>query len=109
MDVKKISDEVRLNVWMVTISTCSESDLSVRKWCLRNEVSEPQYYYCLNRIRQLALDQSKSIIENEIVELPSRNHEPVQSCVTLYKGETKIEIPYDCSEYVVALLTKQLR
>ena len=38
MDVKKISDNVKMQEWMLTVRTCRESGLSVTKWCSLNNV-----------------------------------------------------------------------
>lgn len=112
MEIRKVKDEVRIKQWMAIINECNSSDMPVKEWLKMNNINQATYYRWLKKVRESILENSDNF-SNEIVELPSYSHKPVesnkiQSCVTLYKGETKIEIPYDCPEYMVALLMKQL-
>lgn len=92
MDVKKISDDIRVQKWMAIIKECSESGQSVRRWCKENNIAEPTYYSWLKKLRTLA-------VENGAVEVPSFVPVPIDqhptsvSTLVISKGDIHIEFP----------------
>lgn len=108
MDVKKISENVRLNEWMATITACRDSGLSVRQWCKLNDVSEPQYYYWLKRIRTLAVQNMDDGNVNGFIEVKALPLSHSSSPIVVYKGESKIEIAPDCPTWMLETVLKNL-
>lgn len=64
MNVNEVSKHVRKQEWIERIQQCRSSGLSVRKWCERNAIPTPTYYYWLKRIRNEICD---TITQNESV------------------------------------------
>ena len=64
MNVNVVSKHVRKQEWIERIQQCRSSGLSVRKWCERNAIPTPTYYYWLKRIRNEICD---TITQNESV------------------------------------------
>lgn len=106
LDVKKISDSVKMQEWMLTVRTCRESGLSVTKWCSLNNVSESAYYYWLKKIRKLAVENYNTA---EIVEVhPPVQYEPSAPSAVFYRGDTKIELNGNCPEWMVKAILDKL-
>lgn len=93
MNVKEISDNVRLQEWAVRIEEARNSGLSVRQWCKNNNISEQVYYYWLKRIRKLTVENTDpKFIPIQIDPVPVSN--TVQSSViTITKGDIHLEFP----------------
>lgn len=112
MEIEDVKSEVRLKQWMAIINECNSSGMPVKEWLKLNNIKQATYYRWLRIVRESIINDVDNHT-NEIVEVHSSVCEPVQSnsstnCVILYKGETRIEVPYDCPEHMVALLMKQL-
>ena len=94
MNVKKISDDVKTKEWMIKISACRESGLTVKQWCKENNVSEPTYYKWLKKLRTIA-------VESGIVEVPSFVPIPIDSKpiknskLTISINDIYMDIPAD--------------
>lgn len=102
--------------WRERIKECRQSGLTVKAWCLQNEVTDKAFYYWMKRFK--VLDQQESI-DNIFVEVPlprnskSKSHEnflPVSMGLTLSFGSYSINIPNefnpDTLEKIVKVLQK---
>jgi len=101
--------------WRERIKECRQSGLTVKAWCLQNELTDKAYYYWMKRFK--VLDQEE-VIDNTFVEIPllldskSKSHEnfPVNTGLTLSFGSYSINIPNefnpDTLEKIVKVLQK---
>ena len=55
MDTRLATANIRLRMWTDIIRRRTESGLSVREWCLQNDVSRDQYFYWLRKVKAAAL------------------------------------------------------
>lgn len=115
LSVKQISDEVRMKEWMQRIKTCRESGLPVARWCRENNVVEPTYYYWLKKIRKLALDSIDDGGPDIVNITPVVTHMVKnESCASdnkflkMIKGNLTVEIPVECSEWVLEKVLDKL-
>lgn len=53
----------RAAVWAERIADCRSSELSVRAWCLENQLSEKTYYHWQRRLSGNASEQQASFAE----------------------------------------------
>jgi transposase-like protein len=59
--MKSVKHEMLKQKWRQHIRECQQSGLTVKRWCLENEVRESQYYYWLKTIREESLVQAGSL------------------------------------------------
>ena len=100
VDVKKISDNVKLQEWANRIKECRDSGKSVRQWCKNNHYSEQTYYYYLKKIRKLTVEQIAN--QQSFVPVPT---EPIISSkkemIIISKGDIHIEVPDNIEETIL--------
>lgn len=99
MNVNEVSKHVRKQEWIERIQQCRSSGLSVRKWCERNAIPTPTYYYWLKRIRNEICD---TITQNESVtfmplivetnESTSTEAKDTSTVAVLVKNDVRIEL-----------------
>ncbi|MBP2032803.1 putative transposase [Clostridium algifaecis] len=73
----KITHKMRLDYWMPIISKCHKSGMSVRAWCIQNNINEKKFYYWQRRIRGEAfktLKRNESENQANFVQLPIHNN-----------------------------------
>lgn len=59
--MKSVKHEMSKKKWIQLIQACQQSGLTVKQWCLENEVRESQYYYWLKTIREESLVQAGAL------------------------------------------------
>lgn len=70
----KITHEMRLMQWTPIVRECRESGMTVKTWCLQNNVNEKQFYYWQRRVREEAFDtlkKAESQNHTNFVQLPA--------------------------------------
>lgn len=110
---------VKTERWIEIIRECQKSGLSNNEWCIQNGISIKSYYYYLAKIRKMAITEIPyknnyntpsvpSLVSpsQEIVEVrpPSSVYPSDSNCssaLTLYKGDTKIDIDANCPEWML--------
>ena len=50
--VLRVKSQIKLERWREIAAKCQASGLSVKEWCLSNNVSKDQYFYWLRKIRE---------------------------------------------------------
>lgn len=60
-NVKSVTAQIRMETWRSNISDCNASGLTIKKWCLENDLSEASYYYWLKKIRKDVIGRSESL------------------------------------------------
>lgn len=51
MDAKRVKLQYHLSKWMPIIQECRASGMTVKAWCVENNVSEQQFFYWQRRVR----------------------------------------------------------
>lgn len=113
MDVKKVSEEVRLKQWMEIIKECRESGEPVTKWCKNHNISEPSYYYYLKKIREKAcelmpVDAGTQFVPVQVEKQITKNAATSTSSVVFIKGDLRIEISNDIDSSLLNNLMRNL-
>ena len=104
--------QVRLQYWMKTIQSWSESELPKKRWCEENGVSLRQFYYWQRIIRQKLCKASKPAAELVaastavpcLVDVSPRAEkyapaeQNAQSMATIRTDRLEIHVPADASE-----------
>jgi putative transposase len=52
MDAKEVQQQYLLSKWTAIIQECRTSQLSVKDWCLENNVNKDQYFYWQRKVRK---------------------------------------------------------
>ena len=52
MNTRTVTHQYRLSKWAPIIKECKSSDLTVKNWCLENDVNEKRYYYWQRKLRE---------------------------------------------------------
>ena len=58
METKSLTPtkQVKLQYWLQAIHECRASGLTNKAWCEQNGISLKNYYYCIAKIRKLAIE-----------------------------------------------------
>ncbi|WP_024833746.1 IS66 family insertion sequence element accessory protein TnpA [Ruminiclostridium josui] len=83
MEAKKVQQQYLLSKWAAIIQECRATGMSVKDWCLENNVNTAQFFYWQCKIRKqlctsvenLANDPSITFVP---VQLPNSHNEPLQ-------------------------------
>ena len=95
--------KVRFSQWASTIKECQHSGLSVKLWCQQHNVNISTYYFYLNKLRSLALDELEVPAPKEIPQVSFRKLElepaitSESSQITLQVGGANLLIPESAS------------
>lgn len=110
----KITHEMRLMQWTPVIRDCRGSGMTVRSWCLENNINIKQFYYWQRRIREKAyetLGKTEAEAQTKFVQLPV----PVDSskCTPTFNADmiirfrdTVLEISSTASEELLSNVLK---
>lgn len=110
----KITHEMRLMQWSPIIRECRNSSMTVKSWCLENNINEKQFHYWQRRIREGAfetLKKAESQGRPNFVQLPVsadslRNTSSFMADMVIHIGNNVLELSNTVSE---ELLTKVLK
>ena len=100
--------------WRVRIEECSQSGLSVKAWCLQNELRNTSYHYWVKKFKLLEQQEAGNNTFAEVVLLPeNKNNEketwPIKAEFSLSFGDYSIGIPEGFNAITLAELVKVLR
>lgn len=110
----KISHEMRLMQWTPIVRECRGSGMSVKAWCLENNVNEKKFYYWQRRIREEAFDNLKKTEyqgQPNFVQLPapadsSRDSSTFRTDMIIRIGNNVLEISNTVSEELLCKVLK---
>lgn len=74
MDTRLAAQQVRLHEWSGIIRARNESGLTVKEFCIQNNITETQYFYWLRKLRTSAIEASGM----QFVELPAPTETTVE-------------------------------
>jgi hypothetical protein len=118
MEVREMTQEVRMARWAEIIRGRQESGLTVREYCAHNGINEKGYYYWQQRIRrklcELANHAEGSSPSKEplpaFAEVQIRSDMSVSSAaIKVHLGDAVVEIPNNASAEVVQTVLRTLR
>lgn len=98
-NVTKVRKYLNRQQWMTIIESCQNSGLSVKQWCLNNNVCEQSYYRNLKKIREsmipsLPVEMKSSLVKAEPDTTVSFRKLEVQSPVSDMAPAVIIRLPY---------------
>ena len=133
-DIRAVKRNISMQRWAAIIADRNTTGLTVREYCIRNNLSRNSYFYWLRQLRQEAADSEefKCITqntvrqeENQIVELiPSGKQDMVASVIIpedetsgksegdllrISIGDTDIYVGSDTSEEMLARVIRVIR
>ena len=62
--ISKIKTDLLMREWAEMVRECRSSGLTVKEWCIDNDVNIKTYYYRLKRIRDFICDNKLENINN---------------------------------------------
>lgn len=111
----KITHEMRLTKWASIVSTCRNSGMNIRSWCIENNVSEKQFHYWQRRVRGELLEtfkKTKAEASPLFVQLPapdsSIESSPFKADIVIHSGNSTLEISNSASEELLSKVLKVL-
>lgn len=120
MTISEVKRQTRLTEWRNNIRDQQSSGLSIKEWCARNGLREPQYYYWLKLVREEAINNVEqdhpeaALIRIEPdrlpvspAALPTAASNPHAGIVVRY-GSAAIEFPVGTQATEIAALLKAL-
>lgn len=110
----KVTHEMRLMQWTPIIRECRNSNMTVKAWCVENNVNEKQYYYWQRRVRKDAFDSLKkaeSKSKPNFVQLPvtadsSMNTSSFKADMVIHFGNNVLELSNTVSEELLSKVLK---
>lgn len=110
----KITHEMRLTQWTSIVHECRSSGISVRAWCIQNNVNEKQFYYWQRRVRGEVFNSIKKIesqSQPNFVQLPahadlSNNISSFNADMVIRIGNSILEISNTVSEDLLSKVFK---
>lgn len=103
MEVREVIQDVRLQEWANNIRDQKASGLSIVAWCKENNMNAGSYYYWLNKLRKVAIEQFPEGRQEKTTFVPMQvpsavsnvSHSKANSDITIRKGNISIEFYND--------------
>ena len=116
MRVSKFKELANLEKWKEMIASRVASNLSVSAWCKQNNLTEQQYYYRLNKVRQAVIEDAEVSDIAQLVRVPSQitvtsqpnNNSSANPGMVIRYGLVSIEIRENESISRISELVKEL-
>ncbi len=110
----KITHEMRLTHWKSIISECRNSGMSVRAWCIQNNIDEKRFYYWQRRVRGEVFESlKKNEFQNQsnFVQLSVQNDNLKNSPsfkpdIVMHIGNNILELSNTVSEELLSKVLK---
>ncbi len=110
----KITHEMRLIQWSPIIRECRSSSMTVKAWCIENNVNEKQFFYWQRRIREEVFDTINKTVDHKqpnFVQLsvpigPSRNTSSFSADMIVHIGTNVLELSNTVSEELLSKVLK---
>ena len=77
--ISKIKTDLLMREWSEMVRECRSSGLTVKEWCINNDVNIKTYYYRLKRVRDLICD-NKLVSINNVCESTVSDQYSVECC-----------------------------
>ncbi|MBR1736938.1 MAG: hypothetical protein IJ736_07985, partial [Firmicutes bacterium] len=103
---------INLKNWKEEIESQISSGLSVKEWCLQNNINQKSYYYHLRKVREASIEikeKQEIIAVTEINKSISENKPSVDPTVIIRKEGIEIEIFGSTSAQMIQFLLQGLK
>lgn len=77
--MKSTHHAIQKEKWQAMIQERTESGLSIKTWCVNNQVSEASYYYWLKTIREDSLVQAGTLAVTWCTEFAELTTKPIET------------------------------
>jgi len=111
----KITHEMRLTQWTSIVRKCRNSGMSIRSWCIENNINEKQFHYWQRRVRgEVFKNLKKTELENNptFVQLPvpadSIGSSSFKADIIIHTGNSTLELSNTVSEELLSKVLKVL-
>ena len=103
---------INLKNWKEEIESQISSGLSVKEWCLQNNINQKSYYYHLRKVREASIEikeKQEIIAVTEINKSISENKPSVDPTVIIRKEGIEIEIFGNTTAQMIQFLLQGLK
>lgn len=97
--MKSTQHAIQKEKWLTLIQERTESGLSIKSWCVKNQVSEASYYYWLKTIREDSLVRAGTLAITGCTEFAEIKAKPMETkkrsqdvCAIIHFKELELEI-----------------
>lgn len=113
MNARESTRQYRLSQWIPIIKECLTSGMSVRSWCIQNDVDEKRFYYWQRKIREIAGESLPVVTqESKFVQLPvvptSEDDPRFTPSVVIRVGKVAVELSNHVQPELLAMVLKVL-
>lgn len=114
MNAKELKHQHNLQIWTQIVHECKNSDMTVRDWCLENDINEKRFYYWQRRVREEVLapaivpqnSQTPFVRVPNIEQLSSAGFQPD---MVLNYGNLRMELKNSVSTKLLAEVIQVIR
>lgn len=65
--IQTVKSQIKHQQWAQLIAECQSSPLTVKSWCVANDISPKTYYYWLRKLRLKTIDNLPTTVKQELV------------------------------------------
>ena len=114
MNAKELKHQHNLQIWTQTVGECKKSDMTVKDWCLENEVNEKRFYYWQRRVREEVLAPAIASKNDSTTFVQIPNAVPMapaafQPDMVLNYGNLRMELKNSVSSELLAEVIQVIR
>ena len=101
--LQPLGSEQRMALWSERVSACRSSELSVKQWCLENEINEKTYYYWQRKLYAILTEN-----EARFVEVPQCSPKCTVAA-TIELEDATVDIYNDATSETITAIVRALR
>lgn len=110
----KITHEMRLMQWTPIVKGCRNSGMTVKAWCIKNNIHEKQFYYWQRRVRaeiydafeNAGLQNQPNFVQLQIPVDPPQNTSVFAADMVIRIGNNVLELSNTVSEELLSKVLK---
>lgn len=97
MNATKLKHQHKLQTWTPIIHECKNSGMTVKDWCVENDINEKRFYYWQRRVREevLAPAMTSQQVNPSFIRIPNqapRSSPDFQPDMVLNYGNLRMEL-----------------
>jgi len=106
----QLTTNIRNQSWMQMLQAQKASGLTIKQWCLENQISEHCFYYRQQKLRQSAGEALQQFVEiQQPVAAPHlENNTMTNSAAQIQAGRAVIELNNNASEELISRIVRVL-
>lgn len=109
MNITEVKTQMHMQEWAKLIEARQESGLSIKQWCLQNNLPESRYYYYLKKLRFAACEAHSAGEQDGMQFALVPKHPRIGSSVTSAASNIKITLPNAVMEIGEGASESQIR